>query len=114
VENKKINALFGFVVIAFLAGGIILVKDFRNIRSNDYQQYSTTLSNILRQKSIVINSLANRLAVEIRENQDLKNTLAETRNDLDLLSKKLSQQAPAPAPAAAVAAAQPPAAAASK
>jgi len=87
VDNKKIDVLFGFVVIAFLAVTIILIKDFKTQRANDYKEYKAVISNIIRMKNDRIRLLA-------KENAELKNTLAETRSGLDTLSKKISQPSP--------------------
>jgi septal ring factor EnvC (AmiA/AmiB activator) len=104
VENKKIDVLFGLVVIAFLVVTIILIKEYKAQRSNDLGEYKAVLSSIVRQKNNKIKILSNQLMAQQKENEDLKNTLAETRNDLDSLSKKLAQPVPVaavPAPAAA-------------
>jgi hypothetical protein len=105
VENKKIDVLFGLVVIAFLVVTIILIKDFKSQRVNDFNDYRMTLTNIVKQKNDRIKMLSNQLMAQRKENQDLKNTLAQTRNDLDSISKKLAQPVvPAPASAPALAA----------
>lgn len=112
MENKKIDVLFGIVVIAFLVVTIVLLQDFKYKRANDFKGYAATLTSIVKQKNNKIIVLANRLRALQKENMDLKNTLAETRNDLDSLSKKLVQPAPAAAPVAAPAPATAPAPAA--
>ncbi len=94
VETRKIDVLFGLAVIGFLVVTIILIKDFNYERSNDLKEYQATLTNIVMQKNNKIKLLANRLMMEQKENEDLKNTLSETRNDLEALSKKLAQPAP--------------------
>jgi len=109
VENKKIDLLFGLVVIAFLLVTFLLIKDFKAQRAIDYKEYTATIANIVRQKNDKIKILFSRLMIEVKENEDLRNTLAETRNSLDTLSKRLVQlqnpapAAPASAPAATVA-----------
>ena len=104
MENKKIDVLFGVVVIAFLLVAIILIKEFNAKRANNYKEYAATIANIVKMKNDRIIILANRLAVAEKENVDLKNTLALTRNDLDALSKKIAQPAPAALTASAPAA----------
>ena len=99
MENKKIDVLFGVVVIAFLVVTFILIKDFNARRANDFKEYAATLTNIVRQKDIKLKILFNQLAAKQKENEGLKNTLAATRNDLDALSKKLAQPTPVAAPA---------------
>jgi uncharacterized protein YhaN len=103
VENKKIDVLFGVVVIAFLVVTFILIKDFKSQRSNDYKEFKAIVSNIVRMKNSKLKVLSNELAAEQKENQGLKDTLAQTRNALDILSKQLAVPvtAPAGAPAAA-------------
>ena len=92
------------LVVTFL-----LIKELNDKRTNDKQEFSATVTNIIRQKNNKIRILSKQLAVELKQNEDLRNTLGEARNDLDTLSKKISQQAPvaatvtvpaAPAPAA--------------
>ena len=117
MENKKISLSFGIVVIAFLAIFYILIKDFNTRRLNDYKEYAATITNIINQKNNKIRVLYSRLVVEQKANEDLKNTLAETRNSLDALSKKLAQPAvvavvPVNAPASATATVTAPAVAA--
>jgi septal ring factor EnvC (AmiA/AmiB activator) len=98
VEGKKINLSFGIVVITILAMFYIILKDFNNRRLNDYKSYISSITNIVKQKNNKIRELASQLAVEQTVIDDLKNTLAETRNGLDNLSKKIAQQAPAGVP----------------
>ena len=108
VENKKIDVLFGVVVIAFLAVTFILIKEFNAKRANDYKEYSAAIANIVKLKNDKIIILSSRLAMEQKENADLRNTLSDTRNDLEGLTKKLGQPVSAPAaPAAPVAPAVP-------
>ena len=83
MENKKINVLFGLAVIAFFVVTLILVKDFKTVRSNDYKEYKAVVANIVTMKN-------DRIKILAKENADLKNTLAETENALDTLSKKLA------------------------
>jgi septal ring factor EnvC (AmiA/AmiB activator) len=104
-NNKKIDVLFGVAVIAFLAVTIVLIKEFNARRTSDYKEYTATVSNIVRLKNNKIKILANELAAKSKENEDLKKTLAEARNALDALSKKLAPPAPAVQAAAAVPAA---------
>jgi uridine kinase len=99
VENKRINLLFNLVVIFFLALTIILIRELNANRAIDYKEYFVTLSKIVKQKNNKIREMYSQLVEEKRENADLKNTLAETRNVLDALSKKLGQPAPAAVPA---------------
>ena len=95
MENKKIDVLFVIVLVAFVAVTFILIKDFNAKRANDFKEYSTIVSTIVRSKDEKIRELVNLLGQKEKENQDLKNTLTETRNDLDNLSKKLSPTTPA-------------------
>jgi len=87
VENKKINVPFYLVVIFFLVFIIILIKDFKAQRANDYKKYKAVVASIVRMEN-------GRIRILAQENADLKNTLADTRNALDTLSKKLAQPAP--------------------
>ncbi len=96
MENKKINLSFYLVTIAFLVLIIVLLKDFKRLRANDFKEYAATVMNIINRDNFKIRILSNQLAVEERENADLKNTLTETRNALDNLSKKLVSPTHAP------------------
>jgi len=86
VEKKKINLPFYLVVIVFLVFIIILINDFKAQRANDYKVYKTVVANIIKMEN-------DRIRILAKENADLKNTLANTRNELDALSKKLAQPA---------------------
>jgi hypothetical protein len=105
VENQKINVVFGLVVIAFLLVTFMLVKDFKAKRDNDKKEYSAMIANIVKMKNDKIIILSNRLKAEEKENADLKSTLADTKNGLDALSKKLPQPASVAASASVPAAA---------
>ena len=94
MENKKINVPFYLAVIFFLVFIIILVKDFNAIRVNDFKKYAAIITNIVKQENNKIRVLSNLSAAKEKENTDLNNTLADTRNELDALSKKLVQPAP--------------------
>ncbi len=96
MENKKINVSFYLVVIFFLVLIIILIKDFKAQRANDFKRCVAGITNIVNRDNYKIKILFNQLAVEKKENVNLKNTLADTRNALDALSKKLTQPAPKP------------------
>lgn len=102
--NKKIDVLFGLVVIGFLVVIIFLTRDFNTERSSDFKEYAADLTGIIKQKNNKIKILASRLTMIQKENEDLKNTLSETRNDLEALGKRLAQPAPVTAPVAAAAA----------
>ena len=91
MENKRTDILFGIVVIAFLVVTIILVKDFDAKRANDFKEYTASISNIVQLKNNRIRMLSNQLMLKEKENEDLKNTLSDTRNALEGLSKKLIQ-----------------------
>lgn len=101
MENKKIDVLFGLVVIAFLVVVIILIKDINSKSANDFKEYQDNITSIVKQKNNKIKVLSIQLAAKQKEINDLKNTLADTRNDIDTLSKKLAQQAPVAVPASA-------------
>lgn len=96
MENKKINFSFIIVAITFLLIFYIMISDYNSRRINEFKNYANNITNIIHQKNYRLKILAYQLARERKENQDLKNTLSETRNALDVLSKKLAQQAQAP------------------
>jgi len=98
VETRRIDILFGMVVIAFLVVTLTLIKEVNYRRANDYKEYAATLSSIVKQKNNKIKVIAHRLFEEQKENEALKNALAGIRNDVDALNKKLTQQAPVIAP----------------
>jgi septal ring factor EnvC (AmiA/AmiB activator) len=91
VENKKINLVFNLVVIFFLALTFILIRDLNANRSIDYKEYSAMISKIVRDKNTKIRVLYNELQAQQQENEQLKNTLAVTRNGLNALSKNIVQ-----------------------
>jgi len=101
VENKKIDVKFGLLLIVFLVLVVVLIKNLNAQRVNDYKEYIATITGVVRQKDNKIKNLSYQLVAKQKENEDLKNTLAETRNSLDALSKKLAQPAPVAAPATA-------------
>jgi hypothetical protein len=101
VENKKINVVFYLVVTFFFAVFAILITDLNAKRANEFKDYAVTITKIVKQKNNKIRVLYRLLISKEKENEDLKNTLAETRNDLDALSKKLAVPVPAAAPASA-------------
>jgi signal transduction histidine kinase len=87
VENKKINVLFYLVVVFFLALIFILLKDLNAQRAYDYKVYRNVVANVVRMEN-------DRIRILAKENADLKNVLAETRNALDIVNKRLAQPAP--------------------
>ena len=94
METRRIDILFGLVVIAFLVVTLTLIKEVNYRRANDYKEYAATLSSIVKQKNNKIKVIAQRLFEEQKENEVLKNALTAIRNDVDVLNKKLAQQAP--------------------
>lgn len=103
MENKKIDVLFGLTVIAFLVVTFILINEFNSRRAEDYKDYIGTVTNLVKLKNEKIRVLARHLAEDQKVIQDLRNTLANTRDELDTLNKKFVQQAPAAAAQAPVA-----------
>ena len=101
MENKKINVFFYLVVVFFLAVIFILIKDLNSKRAVEYKEYAVSITNIVKQKNNKIRVLFNLLQDKIKENEDLKKTLADTRNDLDAISKKLALPVPVAAPVSA-------------
>lgn len=87
MENKKINVLFYLVVVFFLALIFILLKDLNAQRAYDYKVYRNVVANVVRMEN-------DRIRILAKENADLKNVLAETRNALDIVNKRLAQPAP--------------------
>ena len=100
MKNKKIDLLFALIVIAFLISTLLLVKDFKAKRARDYNDFTIVLTKVKTIENVKIKVLSNQLAIAIRENQQLKNALSDTRNDLDALSRKLAQPVVVPATAA--------------
>ena len=99
MENKKINVIFGLIIIIFIAFYIVMIKDFDAQRVRDLKYYSTAINNIIIDKNIVIGRISNQLVRQEKENQDLRNYLSDTRNALESLSKKLVQPVAGTAPA---------------
>ncbi len=94
MENKKIDVVFGLLVIAFLLIVIIVIKDINAKRTNDHKEYMATVTNIVKQKNTKIKVLGDQLAAKQKEIDDLKNTLAQTKNSLESLSDKLTPPVP--------------------
>jgi len=71
---------------------------------SEYNQYTNFMVRIVNQKNAKIRVLYHLLLIKEKENAYLRNTLGETRNDLESLTRKLAQpQAqPTPPPAAVV------------
>ena len=101
MENKKINVLFYLLVIFFFAVFAILITDLNAKRAVEFKEYAVSITKIVKQKNNKISILYRLLLAKEKENEDLKNTLAETRNDLDALSKKLALPVTAATPASA-------------
>ena len=94
MNNRRINELFGAVVVVFIVAFIMMIRNLDVQRINDFKVYTTTVNSIVKGKNSVIMALSKRLAVKNRENEDLKNTLSDTRNDLESISKKLTEPVP--------------------
>ncbi|MBF0504525.1 MAG: hypothetical protein HQL14_05405 [Candidatus Omnitrophica bacterium] len=104
MENKKkIDPLFGVVVIALLVAIIFLVGDLNSKMFNDEKEYRANLGALIKIKNEKIQILSRQLAQKQGEYDSLQKTLLETRNNLELLSKKLTDLStpPAAVPAAA-------------
>lgn len=101
MNNKRIDLIFAILVIAFLIVAIMLISETNARRIKGYEQSTIAINNIVRQKNSKIKSLYTQLVLAEQENTDLKNTLSDTRNALESLSKKLAQPVLIPAPAAA-------------
>ncbi len=86
--------LFSVAVIVFFVVTIILIRDFNIKRTNDYKAYSAAILNIVQQKNNTIRVLSNLLAEKEKENANLKDSLSDTRNTIDALSKRLAHPAP--------------------
>jgi len=109
VDNKKISVLLGLAAGAVIIAAFMMLRDFDAHRSSDFKAYSVAFESIVKGKNLVIQNLSVQLSRKEAENKDLRNTLSETRNALESLSKKImmqpvSEEAPAgaSAPAAAV------------
>ena len=87
---KKNDILFVAIAIILLTVTIFLFKGFTSQIISDFDNYSVTITNITKLKSVKIQSLSDQLAAKEKENQDLRNTLADTRNQLENLTKKLT------------------------
>lgn len=101
METKKTNLLFYLVVLFFFLVIYILIRDLNAKRAVEYRDFAVSITNIVKEKNNKIRVLYRLLVAKEKENQDLTNTLAETRNDLDALSKKLAMPVPAAVPASA-------------
>jgi len=99
--GKKINILFCTAVIAFLAVIIFLIKDFNGKRNNDFRVYANSIANIVKRDNEKIRILSMLIIEKQKKIDDLKNTLTETRNDLENLDQKLAQPTPAMMPSVA-------------
>ena len=86
----KIDPLFGLFIIVFVAADLVLIKDFEIQKTNDLKSFSNSIAGIVKGKNDVINNLSSQLVLQENENQDLRNTLSDTRNKLELLTKNLA------------------------
>ena len=100
MENKKINVFFYSALIIFIAIIVILINDFNARRAKDLNEFAVNINSIVKLDNDRIRALTRMLVIQEKENQDLRDTLAETRNSLEALGKKLVP-AIAPIPATA-------------
>jgi hypothetical protein len=92
MENKKnIDTLFGLVVISFLAVAILALNQFDTKRIKDQKESMATMSQLIKFKNDRIIILSKRLVQKQRQYDALQRMLVDTRNNLDVLSKRLPE-----------------------
>jgi len=91
---KKNEIIFTVVLLAVLGVAVVLFMNFTARVKGNFDEYSANLTNMAKWRDSKIESLSMQLALEEKENKSLRNTLAETRNALENLSKKLIQPEP--------------------
>jgi len=90
-DQKKINTIFGVVVIAFLAVSVVIINDFDQKRLNDEKESVASLVNLVHLKNNKIIMLSRQLAQKQKDYDSLQKTLMDTRNNLEALSKKMPE-----------------------
>ena len=90
-DQKKINTIFGVVVIAFLAVSVVIINDFDQKRLNDEKESVASLVNLVHLKNNKIIMLSKQLAQKQKDYDSLQKTLMDTRNNLEALSKKMPE-----------------------
>lgn len=83
MDNKRINVLFCLVLIFFLALTFILMRAYDTRRINDFKDL-VYISKIIKEKN-------NKIRMLYQENIVLKQTLVQTRNQLEAISQRLGQ-----------------------
>ncbi len=107
-KNKKIDTVFGLVVIAFLAVVVFVIGNINAGMVSEQKDYEVAMSHLLYQRNNKIRMLSVQLAAKQKESENLQKALTSAKNDLEVISKKLAEAssvpAPSPAPAPAAAA----------
>ncbi|MBF0510920.1 MAG: hypothetical protein HQL13_01185 [Candidatus Omnitrophica bacterium] len=91
MENKKVNVSVGIIVIVLLLLFCVLSNVFYSSKVSTLKEYTAVMAQLIKENINTIKSLSDKLAVKEKENQDLKNTLANTRNALEALSNKFAK-----------------------
>ena len=100
-NKKKVDTVFGLVVIVVLAVAVLVMNDSNTRRTNDQKDQDAAMSNLLQRRNDKIKILSVQLAAKQKESENLQEALTNAKNDLEALTKKLAEATPVPAPAAA-------------
>jgi len=100
-NKKKIDTVFGLVVVAVFAVTILVMNDSNTRRANDQKDREAAMSRLLQQKNEKIKMLSVQLTAKEKEAENFQKALTNAKNDLEALTKKLAEANPVPAPAAA-------------
>ncbi len=101
-NKKKVDTVFGLVVIVVLAVAVLVMNDSNTRRTNDQKDQDAAMSNLLQRRNDKIKILSVQLAAKQKESENLQEALTSAKKDLEAVSKKLAEASSASAPAAAV------------
>ena len=96
MDLKRMVIMVGVNIVFILCMLVVFFKVINAIKADDLKYYSISIDKVIKQKDGVIRDLYNRLMIEDKENQDMKNTLSNTRNALESLSNKFIQPSAGP------------------
>ncbi len=101
-NKKKIDTVFGLGVIVFLVVAVFVIGNINAGMVSDQKDYEAAMSNLLQRKNEKIRMLSVQLAAKEKEAENLQEALTSAKNDLEAVSKRLTEAGSISAPAAAV------------
>ncbi len=100
MEHRRIDTIFGLAVIAFLAIIILVTNNFNSKRLSDQKDHEAAMSNLVQRKNDKIKLIASQLIAKQQELDSVQQTLANTKSDLDIVNRRLTESGSLPAAAA--------------